>query len=744
MKLDIILNNASNMLYVDDFHLSPISNNIPYTYYSNDNLLNYSHKDNVKKYFQSIEGYFYNEGLDTNFTHNWPIVTKSNKMPNIYSSIYDMGCKRTNFYKLYKKQFEFLCPLWLEHVDGDIVFKFTIKTKGSNEQVATKTLTLNNNDYDKHNKFVKYIKNHFDECGINSGNDNLLNIQFDNNTAFITGLNAKTGIIETKNVNAIINQLTSRERPLMEFDNVIINAFANNNIICNQLYNFNFCFNITDLVSSTIASMLYGTDLIISVNTIINGKELPIKDFYTNYEHIDRNMYYTDKSTNLFNNLNVLDYLNDNAYIDFKNKNKFCQKICHWSLCENNDYIFNLYKGFAGYCVQEKSIIENEYQYGNSPNTNARTHSFMLNNAGWVNTIEIDNYNDVLELINGNVEVYSKYATKISEDRFIHNIKYDIDDLKYNNKSIKDNPVYLINVLTDSTIMGVISGDASIKNKYNIINTDFVENNIYLLVNDNIIMLVSNSYDGLTFKNVFDCLGSLYGITDYHNKKIINAISFLYEFMNSKVDPKIISISGSLNWMYVNGPSIDVKEIEYFKNDNFNTCIERYDGKIKPTFVDDTGTIYYKDFIIDDAHDLKLKKSLYAKYMCTGYDPLYSSINYYSIKKTNTDNQTIPIVKTSNSIDAIDMINDIEYSWFNNSSTMYISDELNFTYINRKINGEYESLDSIVYKLLKSYYKTNDDKIKYIMSKYDVKNTWEYLSDDNIDDYMYNIKLTMK
>ena len=113
MKWDLILESAQTSLYVSDFHLSPISNNTPYTYNSDEYLIKNTHTDNVKQYYNQNKSNFYKEYLNTEFSHNWPILCEKDEIINCYSNIYDMGCKRSNRYNIHNKQFEFFCPLWL-------------------------------------------------------------------------------------------------------------------------------------------------------------------------------------------------------------------------------------------------------------------------------------------------------------------------------------------------------------------------------------------------------------------------------------------------------------------------------------------------------------------------------------------------------------------------------------------------------------------------------------------------------
>ena len=103
-----------------------------------------------------------------------------------------------------------------------------------------------------------------------------------------------------------------------------------------------------------------------------------------------------------------MDYLHDNTVIDFVNKNKFCQKICHWSLCDNNDYIFNVYNGFSGIMIETINdgngkyntiYHENDHQYGHAPNVLLSKADKSQNSTGWINVIDIDYWNDFYEYI---------------------------------------------------------------------------------------------------------------------------------------------------------------------------------------------------------------------------------------------------------------------------------------------------------------------------------------------------------
>ena len=118
MKWDLVVGNTNSELFVSDFHLTPISNNIPFAFKSEETLLNNAHQENVRAYYNANRGNFYNEGLDSEFRTYWPTIysEETNRLPKIYSDIYDMGCKRMHSFKRYDKQFEFFCQCGLNNL----------------------------------------------------------------------------------------------------------------------------------------------------------------------------------------------------------------------------------------------------------------------------------------------------------------------------------------------------------------------------------------------------------------------------------------------------------------------------------------------------------------------------------------------------------------------------------------------------------------------------------------------------
>ena len=751
MKWDIVINNSSSKLFVSDFHLRPISDNIPYSYKSDELLLNNSHQDNVKSYYNSIRGNFYSEGLDSEFKHNWPIICKEGEIINAYSNIYDMGCKRMKHYSLYKRQFEFFCPVWIEKMTSSLVFKIIVKPHNSNNVLSSKTLDITNEINDEfaktHNKFVSYFRNYVNDAKLNEGDDNVLNIQFNTGKSVVHGLNVESGLFSTKNIIGFVNDLKSIERPIMETDLMLAKAFSGNNIVTKQLFNFNICFNLSDIISDVIFKMLNGERLSIDVEVYVDGEKLERKDFYTNYTFIDRSV----KNAEDNEKYNVFDYLKDYKSLDLINKNKFCQSIFHWSLADDNNYLFNLYDGFSGLFVESVGTDnyiyhENSHQYKDFPNLFSGEANTINNSTGWINTESITHWNGFYKYVS-NTEKNKKRATYINGNTFINGIKYkNLSKITHNGQE----GVYVIGLCVTNKIFRDIENSVD---RLKLVRTSIVENKIILLRKDDLLMLIVKNINDLTYKNMSlsflnrkDIIEGDASIDDAVNKTDEKKfLKVLFELFTNLVSPEIITFNNTLKYTTVTGPTKDVDEIEYIKSDDFN-YVCRYDGKLKPTFISENmNELYFKDYVSDNRVNgvSKLTRSSYMKYLNTGFEPTYPSIGFFPIKKIeNWNYDSLPIISSSEGDNPV--INDIEYSWFEDNVCLLLEDKLKFRKINTKQDG-YKTLKEILVDCIKEYYKITDKRLAdFIISKYDISSDWEYESIHNVDDYIYDITLTLK
>lgn len=364
VKLNLVINEHDSELCITDYHITPVSNNIPYNRFLNENLLNYSHQENIKSFYKKIQSNFFNPGVSAKYLTPWPLMDY-----HVYDYInpWHMGCKRAS-YKLYHKQFEFFCPLWIERIakDESIYFKFDVYEVSDKKDtpLSSKILKLQNNHNTTHNKFVTYLENYFNDFYMTdkSTGSELMYISLENHEAWVTGIDLKSGNYRKINISNIIDTIMDRERPLLEFDSLLCGQFKNNNIIAKQLLNFNLCFNISDISSPYVVQHMMGKpiNIVVTAGVIRSDKYIPFeqKDFYTNHVYIPKKQFMQHNINDIINNvpqkqddikINVLSYLSEPDNIGLYVKNKMSQHIHTWSLLGNNEYIFNVYDGFSSY-----------------------------------------------------------------------------------------------------------------------------------------------------------------------------------------------------------------------------------------------------------------------------------------------------------------------------------------------------------------------------------------------------------
>ena len=710
-KWDIVLE-SDGSLYIKDFHITPISDNISYNRKVDENLMNYSHQENLKHYYKNISSDFYNIGLDYEFNHMFPI--ESNKL---YSDICISGVKRSKSYQLYKKQYELLCPVWFENIDGDI--SFIIEVKGhTGVTIATKTLRLTEKvGRSYHNKFISYLKKYIDYINLNNNpSDNCIYIDLENKKSYICGLEVKTGNLINKECNYVVDNLLSRERPLMENDFMLCSLYKNNDMIVRNLFNFNFCFNIEDIVSHTIEKELKGNIINITIKACVGGKELPIKSFFTNYESINRYEIINSNDIDEHHESNIFSYLNDYKYIDFIDINKFDPQICHWSINSNNDYIFNLYAGFGSFYIDRDK--KNQYinnRYFNSPDLYNDKYDVYLNNYNWCNANYNFKLNDMNNFILEHTPVGEKNFEEISsnfKNKWINNVQYNDLNEEINNLVGDELYVYLGLCSSDELMkIRLFDGFVSITPR-TLCNS---VGNKLLIVSD----IDSNECVFYSFRNILRNFN-----TDDATGPIdtINKIKYLKEKLLNIKFPKNIRFYKTIDNKIIDGPSISVKEIEYIKNDSKTSkTIQRYDGKLKPTFID-IYSDYFKNFIYYKKHINDIDKSILNIYS-DKYKPIYPSIGYYFIEKR-------PIEYSKS--DIIDLNNCIEYKWMNDSNVLVIND-----YIHKIITTSSDNIENDIKRIICESNNMGLENVDYLFSLYNYKY-------EKIEDEKYSIKIELK
>ena len=776
MKYDLILDSMGKKLVVSNFKITPIDD----TLYKTDDIqyLQYTHQANIKAFYKSNISSFYSyksTGSD------YPIIVDKIddkvKIIDTHIDTYEMGCRRSK-YSQYNKQFNFFCPLWIEYLSDDQYLDFEICLYSINKDnekriIGSKHLKLNPQGSQYHDNFVKYLKTYFTYLNINNGNEDIINIDLKNNITTISGINVSTGLKEVKKLPNILQNLLSREIPVIEHDNIIIQNFPNNSFISNQLFNFNLCFDIEDILPSFMKSDILGESINVELKVSINrideeGNEinelLELRDLYTNYEYIPRKYCgpYQLKGkkisipeTNLSGNENVLSYLKDNQCIYYIDKNKINPQTIHWSLIGDNEYIFNNYEGFAGWRIgQEDSFQTSSHWYANTPDIFTDSFTKSYNAMTWCNRVEVTD-----ELNLDKISILLPLCSTFETNKYTNGLKYEFNT---NENLVGLDKINLLLVQLNGSF-NIPIGHYSIYD-FNIIfkNDKREECNAelkFIFINKNTAIIVGDDagINQLTYKKTPIHLAKLLEQLkneDYNPDLDIgsNEYNYVNTLINllSKNNPwkslMVISQDSSLDLKRTNSPSQSSNEIEYYKSDNRGPYIYRYFGKIRPTFIKngDEWFNYRYNQIVLKREDYE--NSTFFKYKDSKYNPLYPSIGYFTLNK---DKESYEISSNSNvwKWDGYrSIIKKIEWNNFNINTLLFLYPKMHIQLKSQKyIDGKYYPVkDLILNYLRKIYHITEQDKLDYIYSLYDYEFSYDYKSVEDIENYIYDVKIILK
>lgn len=731
LKWNLVVNDDVSGLSISDFQLLPISNNAlnikPLRY----SILSNTHIENLKSYYSLNHKYFYNdiEYLDMQFRTDESIDTINDKL-DLYPTTYNMGCKRA-LYKRNKKQFEFFCPLWLEKVNSSIEFKFNVhsesKINNTSILLSSKTLKLDisnftNSEYKDlfneslHNRFINYINNYLYESGIKSGKNSIGNIEFIESTNF-------TGSTKFINnclcLNDIIFKLKSNDT-LTKFNNVsllsetdgdIISFINKTACICPQLINFNLCFNLEDIISNHVVSLLSknGVFVNVSVDVYVDGILLEKRDFDTEYSFIRKTLVYDNADKHIVSYINKKETYNPNYFNVFKDikNNKLYESTCHFALNIDNDYIINSFQGFEGVTLDydiNGNVCEyyNDYRYKNTPDIYVEGDPVLGDcSTTWINVKHINKWNDIYKYIQY-TDKYKTDGTHISDKK-----ETIINGIKYFNIPKELHNTYILSIVIPEELLSnvLVNFDCiclyTEKNKLDGVYA-YQQNDLLIFITTNDRYLTFNRIESM-LKNKFNTITNDYWILRYLSKLMAQCVKPL----------KMVEL-----------------------NDIYSLCF-RYDGSIKPRFVTYPCTLHYINAGNKDNGVLKSNEWSYEDVP-----------NIY-----NSNSQTLKsIINTTN-----------EYSWFNNNKCMLLLPEINFNkivdnnefmtvnfesknMIKYDINGHTVLKNAIIEKFIDIYgLDANDSKfnetIEYLINLYSINTSWDFVDDNPLK---YDIKMTLK
>ena len=664
MKWDLVVTSLDESnLCITDFHLSPISEYLDFQYNQDSDLLNYKHLENVKRLYGRLKGDFFKNSYNPKLDTLYPTHFESYTPP--FEDTYHGGVKRMS-YKRYSTQFQALCPLWLENFDPkkhdiNIYIKIFTFDNDQKKSIVTKKLCLTScrGDKDYHTRFSNYLNEYLELISLD---ENTCSIDFSKNEAWIKGVNVEKGVLETKDTSYTLANLLDRERPLIEFNSMLTHQFTSNKMITRQLFNFNICFNIYDIIPIILIDSVFdsgsGPQVNIEVVSEVANKPgegenapevqlLPFKDFFTNHEYISRLRLGDGEDNETYN---CLEYLQDNKCIDFIDKNKISPQICHWSLLDNNEYVFQLYDGFAPvYKDSNGKMIKTSHRYYDMPDVWS-SQSTAINNAyGWCNVI----WNTRTRVFNdpSQVALVDGYRDRLKYTEFkLDGSSFYAQSLKYSGMTATNN--------SDSIFVCIVVLDKDYGEPFNGL-TELTEGILYHIDSDNyltILVRAENQQDSLEFLGYKNFIQQAYEEATFAR---------LQGVLKTLIKPKIIFFDRGLDVLTTNRPDTPQNnsdiEIEYQKNDKKQQYVIRYDGKIRPCMISQDNSLYH-NYLYYKLSSNTEELDIYNKYAQTNFAPLYPSIGYFAIKHTDKINYDKPQI--------FPIWNDLEYHWYNSSNIM--------------------------------------------------------------------------
>lgn len=447
IKLDLITDTFENdsRIYVSDLMVTPIADNI-YSKIKLNQKYN-SHLWNIRQLYKEIKGMFFQP--DSNRTDlSGKYLYIGNDEP--IDTTYMMGSRRSKSSR-YGKSFEYLLPLYVddpndvidENGNLKIRFDFVVKSTRKNnkdKELLRQTVVLDDT-------IKKYIIDYFK----NVDND-LMYISYGDNgknqTATMHGIKLTSGQDTTMTMSTMVPDLISTERTMYQFDNMILDKFASNEMIAHQILNMCFHFNFDDIITKEYRkSMLFDrfnvyVDCLTPYHDTINGEDvvkyrsIEIRDIYSNYDKINafRIDYQGFNELEYSDELNVFDYLRDDKSVDLMHTNKMMQSVFHFSYYDNDKIMFNLYNGFSPYVSDNNATnVQIQGLYCNQPDILVRDYSKYKRNTEFIS------FHDERYSFNGDIfEVIGSHMNQYDTTRF------DFDDdaevwrnmLRYNNNVI--------------------------------------------------------------------------------------------------------------------------------------------------------------------------------------------------------------------------------------------------------------------------------------------------------------------
>lgn len=447
IKLDLITDTSENdsKIYVNDLMVTPISDSI-YTPITLNQKYN-SHLWNIRELYKEIRGTFFKPYSNrTDLSGKYLYI--GNDMP--IDTTYMMGSRRSKSAR-FGKSFEYLLPLYVDNPNdvidenGKLKIRFDIVVKSTRTNNKDKELLRQTIVFD--DAIMKYLVDYFKKV-----DNDLMYISYGDNgknqMATMHGINLTSGQDMTTTMSTMVPDMISTERTMYQFDNMILDKFASNEMIAHQILNMCFHFNFDDIVTKEYRkSMLFDrfnvyVDCLTPYHENVNGvdivkyRSVEIRDIYSNYDKIDafRIDYQGFNDLEYSDELNVFDYLKDDKCVDLMHTNKMMQSVFHFSYYDNDKIMFNLYNGFSPYISDVNGTnVQIQGLYCNQPDILVREYSKYKRNTEFISFYD-ERYSfnaDIFEVIGSHMNQYD-----ITRFNYDDNAEVWRNMLRYNNNVI--------------------------------------------------------------------------------------------------------------------------------------------------------------------------------------------------------------------------------------------------------------------------------------------------------------------
>lgn len=737
-KLDIILaRDKDDFEFLTDsyINISSTTPSIPYPTEIKESIYNYSYAENIRQFYELTKDYFYKDmgGMKSNH------AIYSNNKVDVFDHTYQSGFKRAE-YGIYNKQWHFFCPIYINTTSDIDKLSFRISVRGEATDTNSHHITPPQENMVREIKLSDVLKGFLTEY-LQDIDDNILNIYISKNYGNISGMDVTSGVNKVVDISYIFPDLLDREKTLIEFDNLLMRTFEQNKLAVRQILNLDFYFSPDDIFAKTIVDNLKWKRWNVVVDVLFDGQKVDFVDIYSNFNQIPKCII-RDGEYTFDNTKNVLDYLHDNKDASNITLNKDSQPLCHWSVLENPDYIYNLYNGFSPVIQYIDSLdqrVETEASgyFFNQCNPIIDGYSKNINNLTWCKFIHLATNNTTsinqLEHLIDNDDIFTEISLENTRNNelWLNNNKFITTGINYFSPiriaviTVPEN-VTRINLVDQSQACEFYIGHKVGTNKVIFImqnKPEFFEKlTLFSVVNRNWSMLFFNS-PGILYDDIA--------------RTLLLMVEPLFRNYES---PNRIIFDKSIIPMRKQSGVPESDEIFYVKNDMANIELYRYEGRLIPTFIptDGNSNIYYnedwtyKTFIGGEPETEELKRYAGMANKLKS-QPLYPSVGYFPYNSSKSVYYTFPEYYD-------DYLGDIQ--WQKAGLIYYLPEVLEYTFIESKnttVDDGY-LMDYLCHHIPIDPYTL----IYYIYNQYKYQVDFEYEAPDNVDYLRYHVKFMLK